>query len=114
MDCSVVKWVGSYLTNRQQRVEIKGTLSEPKPIDCGLPQGSILGPLLFLLYINDMQDACSCQLFLYADDSALLINPKEVGIIQSTLQAELSRVSAWLEDNRLSLHLGKTMHFVWI
>lgn len=108
MDPLGVKWLASYLTDRDQRVEVNGTMSEAKPIGCGVPQGSILGPLLFLLYINDMRDACSCKLFLYADDSALLIAHKDLGTLQRRLGEELSNVSIWLADNRLSLHLGKT------
>ena len=61
-------WVKSYLSGREQVVEVNGSLSQAKPMSCGVPQGSVLGPLLFLLYINDMKDACSCRLFLNADD----------------------------------------------
>ena len=54
-----VKWFDSYLTGRSQVVDIDGVLSGPKKITCGIPQGSILGPLLFLIYVNDMVDAVS-------------------------------------------------------
>ncbi len=73
----------------------------------GVPQESILGPLLFLLYINDMQAVCDCNLFLYADDSALLISDKDVGRIQVNLGKELCKVRDWLSENKLMLHLGK-------
>ena len=73
-DDTSLGWMSSYLEGREQMVDINGTMSSPLPVNCGVPQGSILGPLLFLLYINDMQTACSCKLFLFADDSALLIS----------------------------------------
>lgn len=103
-----VRWIASYLTGRDQKVEVNGSMSDARQIDCGVPQGSVLGPLLFLLYINDMSDACSCNLFLYADDATLLISHKELNTLQRMLGEELSKISNWLSDNRLSLHLGKT------
>ena len=71
-------------------------------------QGSILGPLLFLIYVNDMESAVKCKLILYADDSALLVSGKDVQVIQETLGKELCALSSWLVDNKLSLHLCKT------
>ena len=75
---------------------------------CHKPQGSILGPLLFLLYVNDMEYAVICKLLLYADDSDLLVSGKDVNRIETILSNELQNVSNWLVDNKLSLHLGKT------
>ena len=73
------------------------------------PRSSILGPLLFLLYVNDMasKSAVRCILLLYADDSALIASEKNVAYIESTLSSEHEYVSKWLIDNKLSLHLGK-------
>jgi hypothetical protein len=103
-----VKWFQSYLSNRSQFVEIGGIQSGSNQINCGVPQGSILGPLLFLAYVNDMSAAVNCKLLLYADDSALMVSNKDIGFIQSSLSQELESVSKWLIDNKLSLHLGKT------
>ena len=75
---------------------------------CGVPQGSILGPLLFLVYVNDMESAVSCKLFLYADDSVLVSSGKDIPEIEKTLSSELSKIQSWLVQNRLSLHIGKT------
>ena len=61
-------------------------MSEPKGVTCGVPQGSILGPLLLLLYVNDMASAVGCKLLLYADDSALIASGKNVADIESTLK----------------------------
>ena len=70
----VIKWMSSYLTGREQMVNVNGVESDPASITCGVPQGSILGPLLFLLYVNDMKAAVNCELLLYADNSALLVS----------------------------------------
>ena len=98
----------SYLEGREQIVAVNGTLSSPLPVSCGVPQGSILGPLLFLIYVNDMSSACECNLFLFADDSALLVSHKDKLQVEKVLSSELGRICTWLSDNKLSLHLGKT------
>ena len=76
-----------------------------------MPQGYFLGPLLFLIYVNDMETAVSCRLILYADDSALLVSGTSVSVIEETLGHELTSLSAWLVDNKLSIDLGKTKSF---
>ncbi len=78
------------------------------PITCGVPQGSILGPLLFLCYVNDMEMAVKCNLLLYADDSVLLTSDKNPKVISDTLSENLETCNDWLIDNRLSLLLGTT------
>ena len=98
----------TYLGGRMQAVEISGVFSEFRSVTCGVPQGSILGPLLFLIYVNDMKAAVNCKLLLYADDSALLASSSDVSEIEDVLSRELESVSEWLVENRLSLHLGKT------
>ena len=103
-----VGWFRSYLSGRKQVVDVSGTMSSECNITCGVPQGSILGPLLFLIYVNDMPAAVKCKLMLYADDSALLVSGKVVSEIETVLSAELAAVQEWLIDNKLSLHLGKT------
>ena len=108
-----IQWFRSYLTGRTQVTDIVGTMSEPKGVTCGVPQGSILGPLLFLLYINDMASAVRCKLLLYADDSALIASGKNVADIESMLNPELDYVSNWPIDNKLSLHLGKTQSILF-
>ena len=101
-------WFESYLMNRSQCVDVSGSRSEFLPVSCGVPQGSILGPLLFLIYINDMNISLSCKLSLYADDSALLFAHRDSNVIADRLSNELSTCKRWLVDNRLSLHVGKT------
>ncbi len=110
MGIESIKWFESYLTNRKQKVGINGTESDFLDINCGVPQGSILGPLLFLCYVNDMKTSISsdCKLLLYADDSTILFSHQDPNIISSKLGDELKSCSEWLVDNKLSLHLGKT------
>jgi hypothetical protein len=91
-----------------QLVDVSGTFSSHERVTCGVPQGSILGPLLFLIYVNDMQAVVKNKLLLYADDSAILVAGKNRSSIEKELRDELHSVFQWLIDNKLSLHLGKT------
>ena len=77
-------------------------------VTCGVSQGSILGPQLFLVYINDMHINLTCHLSLFADDSALLFSHKDSNYIAEYLSKQLSSCKKWLIDNGLSLHVGKT------
>ena len=77
-------------------------------VPCGVLQGFILGPLLFLIYVNDIEAAVSCIIILYVDDSALMGSGTSVSGIEVTLGQELTFLSDWLVDNKLSIHLGKT------
>ena len=108
MGVSDTSWFGSYLSGRTQCVEVDGVRSGFRGVTCGVPQGSILGPLLFLIYVNDMHRSVNCQLSLYADDSALVFSHSDPSVIAERLGLELSNCKKWLIDNRLSLHVGKT------
>ena len=101
-------WFKSYLKGRTQVVIANETRSESGTVTCGVPQGSLLGPLLFLCYVNDMPISIKCKLLLYADDSALIISGTDPKIIAEELTKELESCQQWLNDNKLSLHLGKT------
>ena len=108
--CKKLKTMGvnSYLGERKQIVCVNGNESEPLTVSCGVPQGSILGPLLILCYVNDMAGCVDCKLLLYADDSALLVSGKDPNVISTALGKNLDICQKWLVDNKLSLHLGKT------
>ena len=110
MGVESVKWFRSYLSNRTQVVKVNNVTSSPLNISCGVPQGSILGPLLFLCYVNDMVISVDpeCKLMLYADDSAILFSHRDPNYISSKLGHVLESCNEWLVDNKLSLHLGKT------
>ena len=75
---NVIIWFKSHLSNRKFKVNLNKTFSEPGRLLCGVPQGSILGPLLFLLYINDMPQAVKCELLLYADDNCLILQHNDI------------------------------------
>ena len=108
-----INWFVSYLRDREQIVDIARTYSKACNITCGVPQGSILGLLLFLIYVNDMKTAVKCILILYADDSVMLVSGKDVVKIEQVLSREIKAVNEWLEENRLSLHLGQTQSILF-
>ena len=97
----------SYLSGRSQIVKIDEQCSETGKIFCEVPQGSILGPLLFICYVNDMKINVSCQLLFYADDSILIVSHHVVDVIINKLGKELELCNTWMTNNKLSLHLGK-------
>ena len=86
-----VSWFKSYLTNRKQIVSINGVNSDVCNVTCGVPQGSLLNPLLFLIYVNDMQIGIEseCMVLLYADDTAILFSDKNTRVISQKLSVML-------------------------
>ena len=101
-------WFEDYLKNRYQVTEVDGELSEILVVLSGVPQGSVLGPLLFLLYINDMPRATTLGTSLFADDTTLQKSNKNLLALQQEMNKELKKVQKWFEDNALALHPGKT------
>ena len=110
-----LKWFSSYLTKRYQFVNYNNTSSDVKQITCGDPQGSILGPLLFLLYINDIASV-SRVLFsvLFADDTTLFCRSKNLHELSTVINNELGNIIRWLNANRLSLDIDKTNFVIFI
>ena len=99
----------NYLQNRRQYVVINGFKSENKLLRCGVPQGSILGPLLFLIYINDLcNTSSSLRYILFADDTSIFMSHKDPKILQSVFNNKLDIVSDWLYMNKLSVNAKKT------
>ena len=104
-----LNWFKSYLHERQQYTEIEGTLSDIDYVKCGVPQGSVLGPLLFLLYINDIVNSSSIlKFFLFADDTTLFYSAKTSPLLEKQLNDELKKVNKWLISNKLSLNVDKS------
>ena len=108
------KWFSSYITDRYQKVTIKGSTSKYCKITCGVPQGSILGPLLFLLYINDMNSAIKHSLVHhFADDTNLLYSHRDPNVLRKNMNTDLKLLFTWLCANRLSLNVNKTEFIIF-
>ena len=111
---TALSWFRSYLSNRQQYVFNDNNKSSMLNVRCGVPQGSILGPLLFLIYINDITKSSSTVSFiLFADDTNILYSHKDLTELVNTLNTELTNISSWFKCNKLSLNIAKTnfIHF---
>ena len=115
-DVDSVRFFGSYLSNRSQKTYINGSFSTPGYVKCGVPQGSILGPLLFCIFINDLplhiKNKAEVNLDLFADDSSLSARNKDLQTVQHTLQNSLTDVSSWCKNNKMALNPQKSKSMV--
>ena len=108
------QWFKCYLSNRKQRVKLNAKTSSYLNVTCGVPQGSILGPLLFLIYINDMKNSVKhSTLHHFADDTNLLCSDKNDNILKRKINEDLKLIYVWLCANRLSLNVDKTEFIVF-
>ena len=108
---SPLSLIKSYLNNRQQCVDYNGVRSSCKLVKIGVPQGSILGPLLFILYINDLPNVSqNIKLPLYADDTAIFFQSKNIESLQNVIDTESAHICKWLQLNKLSLNTDKTVY----
>ena len=100
------QWLSSYLEKRKQYVCFNGTDSDFLPIACGVPQGSILGPSLFLLYVNDLCNASTRLTYiLFADDTSCFMEGTDLADTCSQLSTEMNKLRTWFKTNRLSLSM---------
>ena len=107
-------WVKSYLSERLQFVQFNKTSSSKCQIHCGVPQGSILGPLFFILYINDLPFALSLtESLLFADDTSILYSHCDQDHLISVLNEELIKIDSWMRSNKLSVNIKKTNYVVF-
>ncbi len=105
----VLKWFKSYLSNRQQFVSIGDNISSHLFTKCGVPQGSILGPLLFIIYINDIVNVSDiAELIMFADDTNIFFSDYDINKLNLTVNVELAKLALWFKLNRLSLNIKKT------
>ena len=107
---NTLKMLKSYLSHRTQTVQVNGVKSNPKNIKMGVPQGSILGPLLFILYINDIVNLkIHGQIMLYADDTAIFFQHKNKETLQHMANAAMLKISDWFKANFLTVNASKTV-----
>ena len=114
LNVHVVNWFKSYLTDRSHITCVNGSRSNEQKSVCGIPQGSILGPLLFIMYINDLpKSVANVKVSMYADDTAIYYSSKDVHDIVNKMNYDLENVDNWLAKNKLCLNVDKT-HFMLI
>ena len=107
---SVLDWFKSFLTNRTHYVDINGSKSEPYTPTMGVPQGSVLGPILFLIYINDLRNSSNTLSFsIFADDTSLLLSSIR-DLYYETFINELNKVTEWFSSNKLLLNYSKSQY----
>ena len=106
-------WIKSYLSDRLQYIKIdENSRTEYCVVKCGVPQGSILGPLLFLLYVNDLKNASSVlDPIMFADDTNLFYTHSNIQKLFSTMNEELASINQWFTSKKLSLNTKKNKIF---
>ncbi len=106
------KWFRSYLSDRQQFVTFEGNISHMLPVEIGVPQGSILGPLLYLIYVNDIGNSCRGNILSFADDTTLYTSHSKLAELYANANRQTNDLYQWFCSNRLSLNPNKTKYIV--
>ena len=106
-------WFKNYLYEREQFVSINGTESQRTKMLCGVPQGSVLGPLLFLLFINDLPEATDFLTLLFADDTTFQVSGVDLNQLFGIANSELEKASVWFKANKLTLNVKKTKYMIF-
>ena len=113
-DWSLPDWIKSYFNNRLQYVEYNRTCSSLNGIKCGVPQGSILGPLLFFIYINGLCNASNIFYFvLFADDTNLFYSHNDLSCLMNIINTEMAKLSDWFKTNKLSINVKKSKYMIF-
>ena len=104
-----MEWFKSYLQDRRQFIQIGSSKSVLKTVQCGVPQGSILGPLMFLVYINDLQNCLTHGISrLFADDTNILYSGKHIDTLKRNAEVDLLKLIDWFNVNKLALNVNKS------
>jgi hypothetical protein len=107
-------WFKNYLSHRKQYVVVNKMSSSTSCVRCGVPQGSILGPILFLIYVNDLNYASSkLENIMFADDTNLFLTGNSINEVERQLNEELLTIAEWFQSNRLSLNITKTSYMIF-
>jgi hypothetical protein len=107
-------WIKSYLSDRTQYVQYQNVKSNCMPITCGVPQGSVLGPLLFLIYMNDLNDCLAyAKSILFADDTTLYQSSNNIIQLYVDMNLEMNRLTEWFCANKLSLNVNKSNYMLF-
>jgi len=110
---TALKWFASYLKNRTQQVDINGNLSDSKNLDISVLQGTILGPILFLCYINDFPLSNKLLSFLFADDTSCTAADSNLHHLFSHVNTELQKIANWFRANRMAVNISKTKYIIF-
>ena len=106
-------WFRSYLTNRVQKVDIAGQISSPKVINISVLQGTTLGPILFLCYINNIFYATNLATYLFADDTSCLAEHSNLNELISFINEELHKLANWFKSNKMAVNVSKTKYKIF-
>ena len=110
---SALKFFESYLKNRKICTKVcLAFLSRFYSVSCGVPQGSVLGPILFLLYVNDLPNVSKFKTTLFADDTNLHMSHSDLSLLQMEVSQEINKVDDWLGKNKLSLNYNKSSYMI--
>ena len=110
---TALNWFKSYLSNRTQKVDINGTLSSSKNLDISVLQGTILGPILFLCFINDLPLSTEMLSFLFADDTSCTSSHHHLPTLINHINFELQKIANWFRANKMAINISKTKYIIF-
>jgi hypothetical protein len=110
---TALNWFTSYLQERQQRVDINGSISSSRALNISVLQGSILGPILFLCYINDLHLCTSLFSCMFADDTACADSDADLDSLIIRANSKLKKIARWFRANKMAVNIGKTKYIIF-